>query len=111
MKKRIVIFILNIMLVAGCTTVGQVKEVHRGMTRQDVILSQGEPDESQRIDEYEILNYTDRIKSEWSWKYSWSTYKTDYHFVLKDNQLAEWGQGNVIAQKTQHGTITLSPQQ
>lgn len=109
MKKLIVLGLTVIVLSFGCTPGQQIKRAHIGMAKQEVIHSAGQPDTSKKVNEWEVLNYHDKLTSEWSWKNGWSTYKGDYHFIFKDNRLTAWGKGDVTAYQTSDGTISLLP--
>ena len=109
MKNLIVFGLAVIVMAIGCTPGKQIKKAHIGMTKQEVIFSAGQPDASKKVNKWEVLNYHDKLTSEWSWKYGWSTYKSDYHFVFKNNHLTAWGKGDVTEYYTSDGTVSFLP--
>jgi hypothetical protein len=77
--------------------------VQPGMTKAEVISTLGNPDGFQTAGEYEALKYANRLMSGWSWD------RTDYFVILKDDQVVEYGNGEVRQSNTSTGTLVLIP--
>lgn len=93
--NRITLFIIFISIQIGCTT-GEIirAEIHKGMSKQQVISHLGNPDLDHRSGQFEALLYSERRVS----KYSWDT--TDYTIILKDEKVVHCGTGKLSYNNT-----------
>lgn len=104
--KRIlcVIFILTVAL-QGCATGEKAQSLREGMPKSEVISQLGKPDGFKRNGDYEVLQYTNRLISGWSWD------RTDYVVILKDDKLVEYGPGEVRQRDPNTGMLMVVPLQ
>ena len=104
LDKKNLTFILIISLIISCTT-GEVvrKDIEPGMSKDKLIESLGKPDGFRMVGDQEVLTYTNRLISGWSWD------KADYHFVIKNNKVVAYGTGEVRV--SQNNTILIVPLQ
>ena len=86
---RFIFSILIVILLAGCATGERVASINPGMSQDDVSKVLGKPDGFKQSGDYTIYKYTNRLISGWSWD------RADYSFIFKDNQLVEYGAGEV----------------
>jgi len=82
-------FVLIISFVAGCVTGEKVANISPGMTKSQVFEIMGKSDGFRKIGEYETYKYVNRLISGWSWD------RADYTFIFKNDQLVEYGPGQV----------------
>ena len=84
-------FILCILLITliGCATGEKVTRLSPGMSQADVFGTLGRPDGFRTEGDYTILKYTNKLISGWSWD------RADYFIILKDDQVTEYGSGEV----------------
>lgn len=88
MLKRIAM--LAALAATGCVTGDRVRsDVDIGMTKAEVIKALGRPDGVRSAGNSEVLQYTNRIISGWSWD------RADYAIVLVDGIVTEYGTGEV----------------
>lgn len=86
--RGLIIGILALLL-AGCITGEQVREVGVGMSRADVVGIMGAPDGVQVNGNTEVLKYANRLMSGFSWD------RTDYFVTLTNGQVSGYGNGEV----------------
>ncbi len=86
----------------SCTT-GEIvrKDINPGMTKQKLIEVLGNPDGFRLVGDQEVLTYTNRLISGWSWD------RADYHFVIKDKRVIAYGTGEVRVKE--NNTILIVP--
>ena len=84
-------FILCILLITftGCATGEKITRLSPGISQADVTKTLGKPDGFRTEGDYTILKYTNRLISGWSWD------RADYFVILKDDQVTEYGSGEV----------------
>lgn len=76
-------------LLAGCATTGMnVKTLHEGMSRQEVLSRLGNPDGMQKQGSVEQLEYTNCA-------IPFSSSRADYYVILKDNAVVAYGTGKI----------------
>lgn len=81
---------LCVLLLSACATGEKVRaELRPGMTRAEVVQMIGNPDGVRSHEGSEVLQYTNRLISGWSWD------RADYFVVLKDGVVTEYGTGQV----------------
>lgn len=78
---------LACLLLVGCTTGEQVREIRPDQTRAEVERTLGRPDGYQRNGNAEALTYAQRLMSGWSWD------RADYHVILVDGRVTSYGPG------------------
>jgi|ERR1700704_446276 hypothetical protein len=77
------------LMIASCVTGEKMSSLSPGMTKAQVIATLGRPDGYQGEGEYEVLKYTNKLVSGFSWD------KADYYAILRDGKLVEYGSGQV----------------
>jgi len=104
MLRRLVL-ILSVALFIGCATGEQVSmNVHEGMTKEDLAGVIGRPDGYKRAGNQEVYSYADRVISGWDVRA-----RADYYFIFENDQLIEWGTGQVRTHPTNTGTMVFIP--
>lgn len=101
MRKSILILLVSIL--AGCATGESISRLGPGMNRAQVDAVMGSPDGYQQRDGYEILKYSNRLMSGWSWD------RSDYFILMKDGQVVEYGNGEVRERSPNTGTLVVVP--
>ena len=87
---RSLIYLFISIFFIGCTTGELIKaDVEPGMSKAKVIEVLGKPDGFKIVEGQEVLTYTNRLISGWSWD------RADYHIVIKDNKVIAYGAGEV----------------
>jgi hypothetical protein len=87
--KKLSLFVLFLVFLAGCATGDSMSRIHPGMTKDEVTDILGNPDEYESQGEYEALKFTKRLLSGWSWN------RADYNVILRDSRVIEYGPGKV----------------
>jgi len=77
------------LLVASCVTGEKMSSLSPGMTKDQVISLLGHPDGYQAEGDSEVLRYTNKLVSGWSWD------RADYYAILRGGKLVEYGAGQV----------------
>lgn len=90
-------------LIAGCATGQQVARLEPGMNKAQVDSIMGAPDGYQQRNGYEILKYSNRLMSGWSWD------RTDYVVLLRAGKVVEYGNGEVREKNPNTGTLVVVP--
>ena len=85
---------------ASCTIGEKMSSIHPGITRDQVVSVLGRPDGYQTDSGYEVLKYTNKLVSGWSWD------KADYSVTLRDGKVIAYGAGQV-RQDQNHKLIIL----
>ena len=76
-------------LISSCATGERIVRLDPGMTKGQGVEVMGRPDGFKAQNGYEVLRYTNRLISGWSWD------RADYNIVMKDGKLIEYGAGEV----------------
>lgn len=102
MLKTNIVLLASLLIINSCVT-GEVvrKDITPGMTKDKLIETLGNPDGFRIVGDQEVLTYTNRLISGWSWD------RADYHFVIKDNKVIAYGTGEVRVK--QNNTILIVP--
>jgi hypothetical protein len=101
--KRLLSVVVVLHVLSGCVTGERMQSVHEGMWKDEVVSALGNPDEVQRIGEYEVLRYTNRLISGWSWD------RTDYNVILRGGRVVEYGPGQVRQRDPNTDTLVIVP--
>lgn len=96
---RMILASVCALFLSACVTGEKMENIHRGMSRLDVVNTLGQPDTTMREGEYEALIYSDRLMS------GWSSSRTDYHVILRNREVVEYGHGQVRRQKSPVGVV------
>jgi hypothetical protein len=99
LMNRKLIFIAVVVLISACATGERIVRLEPGMSKDQVVDVMGRPDGFKAQDGYEVLRYTNRLISGWSWD------RADYNVVLKEGKLVEYGAGEVRTKQV--GTSTV----
>jgi hypothetical protein len=89
MRSTFLAVALVAVLLAACATGERMRGVQAGMWKDELVGLLGEPDGVQRIGEYEVLRYSNRLAS------SWSSDRADYSVILRGGRVVESGPGQV----------------
>jgi hypothetical protein len=92
-----------VLLLAACQTVGAQSGIAPGQTNAQVIAQMGQPDGYRSSGNVEVLTYSDRLISGWSWG------RADYQVILRNGRVAEYGFGQVGDASPNVGTIIFVP--
>ena len=87
--KKLSLFILLMVFLAGCATGDLTSRIHPGMTKDEVTDILGTPDEYESQGEYEAIKFTNRFVSGWFWN------RADYNVIFRDSRVIEYGTGKV----------------
>jgi hypothetical protein len=77
------------LLATSCVTGEKMSSLSPGMTKDQVISLLGHPDGYQAEGDSEVLRYTNKLVSGWSWD------RADYYAILRGGKLIEYGAGQV----------------
>jgi SmpA / OmlA family. len=77
------------LLSASCVTGEKMSSLSPGMTKDQVISLLGHPDGYQAEGDSEVLRYTNKLVSGFSWD------RADYYAILRGGKLVEYGAGQV----------------
>ena len=97
MKKTLIFLIA--LAVVGCATGEKMSRLNEGMTKDEVIEVLRRPDGFRRTGDYEVLTYTNRLMPEWSYD------RVDYHVVLKNGRVVEYGAGEVRVKEVRGSVV------
>ena len=89
MVKSVLVFVLLLTLISCATTGESMSKIELGMSKQEVVGVLGSPDGSQSTDGYEVMKYSPHLTSVWSW------YRGNYFVILKNDEVVEYGAGEV----------------
>jgi hypothetical protein len=78
-----------------------MKKLQPEMTKEQVIRTLGKPDGYQKLGDYEVLKYANKLMSGWSWD------RADYYAILKKGRLVEYGTGEIRVKE--NNVIVLVP--
>ena len=81
--------ILSTVFIVGCVTGERIHSLNPGMSQDQVMSTLGRPDGFKVQGDYTSLDYINRLISGWSWD------RTDYHVILKNDKLVEYGAGEI----------------
>lgn len=87
---RLFVSLCMLACIAGCVTGEKVRaDLEVGMSRSQVIDLLGKPDGVRNSDNSEVLQYTNRLISGWSYD------RADYFVILRESAVVEYGTGEV----------------
>jgi len=97
------IYLLLVLIVLQSCATGDLMraEIKPGVTKEHVIKALGQPDGYEIIDNKEILTYTNRLISGWSWD------TTDYQIVIENNKVISYKSGEVRVKQTNRSILIL----
>lgn len=101
-SRRLMVAVVAVAL-AACATGERMRRVHEGMWKDEVVGLLGHADEVQRIGEYEVLRYSNRLAS------TWSSDRTEYSVILRGGRVVEYGPGQVRQRDPGTGAPTIVP--
>jgi len=82
--------LIPVVFLAGCTTGEKMADMRDGMTRDQVIVTLGQPDGDSHQGNAEVLTYADRLVSGWGFD------SADYHVTLTDGHVVAYGPGPIL---------------
>jgi len=103
MRSRPLAVALLVVVLAACATGERMRSVHEGMWKDEVVGLLGIPDGVQRIGEYEVLRYSDRLVG------SWSSDRAEYSVILRGGRVVEYGPGQARQRDPGTGAPTIVP--
>ncbi|HDX9094994.1 TPA: hypothetical protein ACTW9S_004160 [Raoultella planticola] len=89
MLIRFIIMCCVTFVLASCVTGEKFSKIRQGMSRTDVIDKLGSPDGVQTQGTAELLTYSNRFMSDWSWD------KADYQVLLNNGFVVQYGASNI----------------
>jgi len=101
--KRLLSVLVVLHALSGCVTGERMQSVHEGMWKDEVVSALGDPDGVQRIGDYEVLRYTNRLIR------VWSSDRTDYNVILRGGRVVEYGPGQVRQRDANTATPVIVP--
>jgi hypothetical protein len=101
--KRLLSVLVVIHALSGCVTGERMQSVREGMWKDEVVSILGNPDESQRVGNYEVLRYTNRLIG------GGSRDRTDYNVILRGGRVVQYGPGQVRQRDPNTGTLVIVP--
>ncbi|WP_064569317.1 hypothetical protein [Klebsiella aerogenes] len=104
MSRLLPAVVISIAL-TGCTTGEKMADISRGMSREQVVKTLGNPDGNAISGKYEMLTYSNRLMSGWGYD------KADYKIILEDNKVVQYGAENVRQDNGASAARALSAQQ
>jgi SmpA / OmlA family len=75
--------------IASCVTGEKMSSLSPGMTKDQVVAVLGHPDGYQSEGDSEVLRYTNKLVSGFSWD------RADYYAILSGGKLVQYGAGQV----------------
>lgn len=97
--NRKMLYVAIVSLICACATGERIVRLDPGMSKNQVVDVMGRPDGYKAQDGYEVLRYTNRLISGWSWD------RADYNVVIKDGKLVEYGAGEVRTKQVGSSTV------
>ncbi len=88
-NKQVVMISLICSFLFSCITGEQITNLRPGMTENEVSKIMGNPDGFKVREGFTVFTYNNRLIS------GWSSDRADYHVILRDNKLVEYGAGEV----------------
>ena len=101
--RPIIIAALAGMAVLGCTAGERISGLQEGMTPAQVRAVMGAPTGQQRAGDVLRYEYTNALISGWSWD------RADFYAVFENDELTQWGTGEVRQNQPNVGTVTVVP--
>lgn len=101
--KHLLSLLVVIHALSGCATGERMKNVREGMWKDELVSVLGNPDEWQRIGNYEVLRYTDRLID------GFSRDRTDYNVILRGGRVVQFGSGQVRQRDPNTDTPVIVP--
>ena len=98
--KRYMIVLMLVLSLVGCVHGDSIDRVQPGMSVDEVKAIMGPPDEYRKIGDYEVYSYYKKIGPAW--------HRLDYHYIVKDNQMIEYGAGQ-IRHNRKTGDVFIMP--
>ncbi len=80
---------LFLITIGGCTTGEKMPRLSLGMSQAEVVRILGKPDGFKPDGDHKVLKYTNKLIS------GWSADRADYFVILKDDQVTEYGAGEI----------------
>ena len=103
--KKIFSLVMIIMSLVACTTGEKMSDISRGMSKEQVVKTLGNPDGNAVSGKYEMLTYSNRLMSGWAYD------KADYKIILEDNKVVQYGAENVRQDNGAAAARALTAQQ
>lgn len=94
--------LIGVVLLSGCATGSQIKQLHIGMSRAGVISEVGAPDGDSMKGNAEVLTYADRLVSGWKWD------RANYVVVLKNKKVVAYGPPQVVLEQPNIQTLLIA---
>lgn len=101
MKKYLVVLVC-ILSLTGCFHGELITRIQPGMSIEEIKSIMGPQEGYKKIGDYEVYSYYNKLISGWAWD------RADYHYVVKDGKLVEYGAGQ-IRQNQNTGVVFIMP--
>lgn len=96
------IVMASLLAFVGCFHGEKIREVHPGMSVEELRSIMGPQEGYRKIGDYEIYSYYNKLISGWAWD------RADYHYVVRDGIIVEYGAGE-IRQNQNTGVVFIMP--
>ncbi|MDU4687437.1 MAG: outer membrane protein assembly factor BamE [Serratia marcescens] len=103
--RKILIVVLLALSATACTTGEKISDLSPGMSREQVISTLGRPDGDAISGKYELLTYSNRLMSGWSYD------KADYKVILENGKVLQYGAETVRPDNGAAASRAISAQQ
>lgn len=100
--KRVLLLFVFIFILSGCTHGEKIVKVQPGMSIEKVKSIMGNQEGYKRIGDYEVFSYYNKVIS------GWGKDRADYHYIVKDGRVVEYGAGE-IRQNKSTGVVFILP--
>jgi hypothetical protein len=101
MIKYLVVLVC-ILSLTGCFHGELITRIQPGMSIEEIKSIMGPQEGYKKIGDYEVYSYYNKLISGWAWD------RADYHYVVKDGKLVEYGAGQ-IRQNQNTGVVFIMP--
>jgi len=103
LRSRLVAALLIAAALVACATGERMRSVHPGLWKDEVVALLGDPDGTERIGEYEVLRYQNRLAS------TWSSDRAEYSVILRGGRVVDAGRGEARQRDPGGGAPIIVP--
>ncbi len=100
--RQLALTLALVTTLSACVTGERLRDIRQGMSKDEVIATLGNPDESQMSGDYEALRYANRLTIGWWW---WN--RADYNVILRNGRVVQYGPGQIRRQDPTSNALIL----